>query len=508
VACARGEITVRVTTPLVAGDGVGFEPPDSAAPARTIGFTIDAIRTVDERNGVIVQVITTRSSVPTGWRVVRSYAAALSEAARASFATTALPDVRRRRALDVRVFGAPGAPLKAVFSLDGDAAVVTSDAPLVPATNRSLDLAMLRAQFGRLGETDFALGAVDYEALVAGLFLPVSELNRMRQRAVTALGERRAWTSAAADAERAERIAGAVRVDATRAPAHSLAPFALAANVYSLDDARAALGAGATEIVVDPFLRHPLPPRARLRAFADDAGAQGVVVRLRTPTIVRPEERRALEPWLALGLPILSGHTGLAVECAATGHEVVADYGVNAFNAHTVAELFGRGIARVVASVELTAGEIAELAAPWGGRGIDVVIYGRPEGMTIEHCVLSAAFDREVTTCRVLCVQKHPQVELTDPAGYTFPVATDSACRNRLLHSRPIEASEFVPALWSAGIRGFHMLFNVPGDPVAALVARYRALLDELHAGRAAPWAAVRELVGHTFTRGHFARAV
>ena len=57
--------------------------------------------------------------------------------------------------------------------------------------------------------------------------------------------------------------------------------------------------------------------------------------------------------------------------------------------------------------------------------------------MTIEHCVLSAAFDRVPTTCRDLCVQKHTNVELTDPAGYAFPVATDSACRNRLLHSRP-----------------------------------------------------------------------
>ena len=52
-----------------------------------------------------------------------------------------------------------------------------------------------------------------------------------------------------------------------------------------------------------------------------------------------------------------------------------------------------------------------------------------------------------------------PEVELTDPAGYTFPVATDSACRNRLLHSRPLEGSEFLPALWSAGIRAYRAVF-------------------------------------------------
>jgi putative protease len=124
--------------------------------------------------------------------------------------------------------------------------------------------------------------------------------------------------------------------------------------------------------------------------------------------------------------------------------------------------------------------------------------------------VLSAAFDREPTTCRDLCVKKHPDVRLTDPTGYTFAVATDSACRNRLLHSRPIEASEFLPALWSAGIRSYQLLFNVPGDPVARIVAAYRNAVDALSPEEkaAATSPTPREVVGPEFTRGHFARAV
>jgi putative protease len=128
--------------------------------------------------------------------------------------------------------------------------------------------------------------------------------------------------------------------------------------------------------------------------------------------------------------------------------------------------------------------------------------------MTIEHCVLSAAFDREPTTCRDLCVQKHTNVELTDPAGYTFPVATDSDCRNRLLHSRPVDGSEFLPRLWKAGIRGYQVVFNVPGDDVAAIVRGYRAMLDALAGGERPDSGAVRAAVGAKYTRGHFARAV
>ena len=231
-------------------------------------------------------------------------------------------------------------------------------------------------------------------------------------------------------------------------------------------------------------------------------------MRLRTPTIVRPEDRGAFEKWLDLGLPILSGHLGLVAELAEEGRDVVADYAVNVFNAHTASELYRLGARRIVASVELTTDELSQLVAPWDGDGFDVFLYGRPEGMTIEHCVLSAAFDREPTTCRDLCVQKHPNVELTDPTGYTFPVATDSACRNRLLHSRPIDGSEFMPRLWRAGIRGYHMVFNVAGDDVSAIVRAYRDALDALVVGAKPDVDAVRRAVGPEFTRGHFARAV
>jgi putative protease len=105
-------------------------------------------------------------------------------------------------------------------------------------------------------------------------------------------------------------------------------------------------------------------------------------------------------------------------------------------------------------------------------------------------------------------VQKHTNVELTDPTGYTFPVATDSACRNRLLHSRPIDGSEFLPKLWRAGIRGYQMVFNVAGDDVRQIVHAYRVALDALADGTRPDVDAVRALFGNQFTRGHFARAV
>lgn len=509
---AEDGIVVTLSQPLASGDGVGLEDPAGARHGDD-GFQVGEVRPLGAGPDGVRQLLVTDRRPPVGWRVVRSSHAALLARARGSFARLAdqrpLPRVR----LDVRAFGGPGAPLKLVATAGDHVVTVRSDAVLQPATRHALDDVQLRAQLGRLGGTPFVLGAVDASGLAPGHFLPVSELNHLRQRLVDELTQGRDWVALATEAERQGRLAAAIAALAAEASARvATAPVTptarLAVEVFTPEMARAAASAGADEVVLDVFLRHPMPPVARVLALRDALAADGVALRLRTPTILRPDDAPHARKWLALDLPMVSGHLGLVAELAAAGRDVVADYATNAFNAFTARELFRLGASAVVPSVELTADELAALVAPWGGRGFEVFLHGRPEGMTIEHCVLSAAFDRVPTTCRDLCVRRHPHVELTDPAGYTFPVATDYACRNRLLHSRPVTGVEFVPALWAAGIRRFRAVFNVPGDDVAGLVAAYRAALAAVADGRSPSIEPVRAATGHAFTRGHYARPV
>jgi putative protease len=540
----RGELLLDVRESVAPGDGLGFEPEDGGAGK---GFVAAAVRTVRARGGSTRIAVPSRERIPVGWRVLRTSKAELLDRARASYAELERPLPSRRVRLDLRVFGSAGGLMRLVASADGETVTAIGEIPLVPARAHGLDDARLREQLGRLGESPFALGSVDAAGLGTGLFVPVSELNRLRQRAVEELVVRRDWAESTRRAERRATIEAAVADvrgenaivqrppagQSTAVPADGAHPMVasgiqiasestresvatefatpthtLAVEVSTLDDAREALDAGATELVLDIFLRHPLPAVARVRALLQEATARGVPLRLRLPTIIRPEERGQLDKWLELGTPLQTGHLGLVAALARQGRHVVADYAVNAFNAHATAELLALGAARVTLSIELTTDELAAVAAPFAGRGLEVVVYGRPEGMTIEHCVLSAAFDRAPTTCRDLCVAKHPRVSLTDGAGYTFPVATDSDCRNRLLHSRPIEGSEFLPALWAAELRHYRLLFNLPGDPIGEIVTAYRAALAALAAGETADTRRVRTLVGNTFTRGHFVRAV
>lgn len=499
------EVIVDVSSRIEVGDGIAFE---GGRGTETIGASVTSVRMLRDGDGRFHQALTLRARPTIGAVVVRSSDATLLARARDSFDGVEIAPARKRP-IDISAFGSAGAPLKLVFRTAVGDVVARSEIALATASKRALDVAQLRDQLGRLGETDFVLRDVDTNGLATGLFLPVSALNHMRQSALAELEQRAEWEEGSRLGERVQRISMAISgVSITDGEREEVAKPTLAAHVYDLDDARAAAAAGATEVVLDPFLRHPTPPVTRVRALAAELASLGVMLRIRTPSVVRPEDRAVVDKWLALGFPIVSGHAGLVVELAREGRDVVADYAVNCFNQHTAAHLFAHGVRRIVPSIELTTEELGSLTKPWSGRGFDVLVYGRPEGMTIEHCVLSAAFDRVPTTCRDLCVQKHPNVSLTDPAGYTFAVATDSACRNRLLHSRPIEGSEYVPRLWEMGIRSFNAVFNVPGDPVAEIIRGYRAMIDALAAGESVTASSVRSVVGSAFTRGHFARAV
>src|SRR5882724_7260405 len=458
------ELIVSVSQPIQRGDGLGFEHP--AGPDKgNRGFGVRSVRTIGREHGKVRQAIQPAEDIPAGWTVVRSAEAALLARARESFAAVPSTGEAERTRVDVRAVGAAGE------------ATVKSTTALASATQHGLDEERLRAQLGRLGETPFTLGDVDVSGLAKDLFIPISILNDLRREATgTLLRDRHEKRDRAID----EAIANVAKTDRHDDPAPRLV-----AEVWRLEDALLAAEAGADEISLDLFLRHPMPPVARVKHLATELSQRGVTLRLRTPSIVRPADRKHVEKWLALGTPLVSGHLGMVAELAAEGRDVVADYAVNVFNQHSAALVFRLGARRIVLSVELTGAEMAQVAAPWEGRGFEVFAYGRPEGMTLEHCVLSAAFDREVATCRDLCVQKHPNVALTDPAGYVFPVATDYACRNRLLHSRPVDGSAYLPELWRAGFRTYRLVFNVPGDPVARVTAAYRAALDALAEGRA-----------------------
>ena len=127
----------------------------------------------------------------------------------------------------------------------------------------------MREQLGRLGDSPFALAALDASGVGDGLFLPVSELNHLRQRAVDELMVRRDWAHAALMSEREARVAAALAF----APRDAVA-IAMTHNpdlTESLDDPRVRLvccghtHGGQADL---PFIGRPFIPSAYGQKYA------------------------------------------------------------------------------------------------------------------------------------------------------------------------------------------------------------------------------------------------
>lgn len=95
--------------------------------------------------------------------------------------------VVRRVPLGVRVAAKVGQPLRlTVWDDAGHETTVFTDQPLQQAQKHPLSEQLLRDQFGRLGQTPFELGVIEWES-ADPVMVPKSVLNDLRRRAVETL---------------------------------------------------------------------------------------------------------------------------------------------------------------------------------------------------------------------------------------------------------------------------------------------------------------------------------
>ena len=312
----------RCSAPLHVGDGVGFEPPDQRGGRDGRLHGRRSVRTLSAGRRVRQALaLPSRLDVGDGWRVVRSSEAALLERARASYA--ALPAelrqredaARRARCSDRRaVRSRRSSPPTARRSRCGPRST-SRRRPSARSTTRRC--ASSSADWARRRSRSAAL---ETAGLAPGLFLPVSELNHLRQQAVDELLQRRDWAREALLAERRAAIDAALALSASRARA-ARPPSRRSGHARSISSPRSSRSTtrappprpARPTIVLDPFLRHPTPPRhARARArrgargagrhaapsHADDRAARGAahgaeVARPRAPAAQRsPRARR------------------------------------------------------------------------------------------------------------------------------------------------------------------------------------------------------------------------
>jgi putative protease len=437
--------------PLKAGDGVVFDAADWRSPGEPEegGRVYEALPALDGTlalkfgNGAIQF-----DRIRIGDRVWRTADPDLAKIAK-PYLEAASPVARQ--GVRVHVKAAEGSRLVAKWSVGPVSVTVESAVILEPAQNRGVSEESLRLQFGRLGNTPYALKELTLE-LSGSPFAPVSVLNQVRRDAVERLQELQSQPPSGVVRNPGETLAAHVhravfaRCDEDACQLHLL--------VRNADQLAAAIELRPASITLDYLDLYGLRPSV------ERVKQSGIAARVASPRVLKPGEARILNFLLSLDCAILVRPAGLLHALRDVDHPpLIGDFSLNAANSITAETYLALGLDRLTPTHDLNAAQVADLARTSGASKIEVVAYQHLPVFHTEHCV----FCRFLSTgtsykdCGRPC-EKH-RVELQDSSGRAHPVLADVGCRNTVFGAEAQEASRHLDSWKRAGIRHFRLEF-------------------------------------------------
>jgi putative protease len=361
----------------------------------------------------------------------------------------------------VRVFVSArvGEPLALEWSLERPGAAaprtrVESETLLASSQTRPVTLDFLRDQLGRLGNTPYALAGV--EAVIEGSpFVPSSLLNDLRRRAVAqleALQTERPEVTLNAPAD----VLGAARATAVRHIEPSKQPPSpqLHLLVRTPEQLDAAISVRPASITLDYLDLYGLRPAV------ERVQAAGIIARVASPHVLKPNEQRVVSFLLGLDCDIVVRSTGLLQVLAHnTRNALVGDFSLNAANLLTARAFLDVGLQRLTPTHDLNAAQIADLADAIGANRLEVIAYQHLPVFHTEHCVFCRFLSKGTSyeDCGHPC-EKH-RVALRDAEGREHPVMADVGCRNTVFGAQAQEASEYLQVWKDAGIEHYRLEF-------------------------------------------------
>ena len=391
--------------------------------------------------------------------------------------------IRHTRPIQIEVHGHAGATMSLLFrDQDGHVVRAESSIPLAIAERQPMTTERLKEQLGRLGGTPFHLGEL-HNHLEGAVILPVSELNRVRREAASALatvlaqGRRWTMTDPADSSVLLLPIAAVGREAEPVGDARSSADQ-LIALVRSLPQMEAALRCGARTVYCD--FEDPKRYRDAVRMVRESCGcrSQATEVWLAPPRVFKPGEDwvlktvRSAEPdgFLVRNAEHLRAFAGQSMR---------GDFSLNVANPLT-AEHYIRhaGLQRVTPSYDLNATQLEGLLRQAPASWFEITLHQHMPLFHMEHCVFCAFLSKgtDYTNCGRPCDQH--EVRLRDRVGMEHPLKADAGCRNTVFNARAQTGAESAQRLLGLGVRHFRVEFvDEPPAEVERTLGRYRALL-------------------------------
>lgn len=364
-----------------------------------------------------------------------------------------------KQPVSVAVIAREGEPLVLTWTLDEQPELtvqVVSAHPLGAAQQRAADEAYLREQLGRLGNTPYRLSTLHVE-LAGQPFAPSSLLNQLRRQAVEALAARQG------EPHKLELHDPLATLEAARAhiqptPASRTAAAQLHLLVRTPEQLEAAIGLQPASITLDYLELYGLRPAV------ERVQAAGILARVASPRVLKPNEQRIVNFLLRLACPIVVRSSGLLAALQSEDDPearpaLIGDFSLNAANVLTADVFLQLGVERLTPTHDLNAAQVADLARAIGPDQLEVIAYQHLPVFHTEHCV----FCRFLSTgtsykdCGHPCEQH--RVALRDVNGREHPVMADVGCRNTVFGAQAQEATKHLEAWRAAGIRHYRLEF-------------------------------------------------
>ncbi|MCL2368417.1 MAG: U32 family peptidase [Oscillospiraceae bacterium] len=371
-----------------------------------------------------------------------------------------------------------GQPIRLAAS-DEDGNVIRSEGPYPEAAiTRAVTAGQIEASLVKTGGTPYFVQ--DVQVLIdPDLSVSAAQVNELRRETLAALTLQRAT--------RPDRSEGIFR--AGDPPPKREEPPQLNVSLLKAGQLTAEFLDLRPSLIYLP-LGEILEQAETLRPYLEREGIRFSAI---LPQIIWDNERDEIKKQLfevqALGITeCLVGNMGHIEFAKKAGLTVRGDFGLNVFNAETLASYGAMGLQSATASFELKLAQIRDM-----GKAIDLELlaYGRLPLMITENCVLKNA--KGDAACES-CERAETVPLLTDRMGAAFPVIRETNCRNVILNSRKLFLADKAENYMDIGLWGVRLAFTTENSRECCQVLERYLELGNYEPGE--------------FTRGLYTRGV
>lgn len=460
---------------------------------------------VDSKAVVIIEG--KRHKINTGDRVFRVHSEKLAREAKAAISGQTAPRIPIAMSAHIEVGKPVALSAQVNEAFGGQEASLRSDFLAEKGERRMLTEDDVVAQLNRLGNTVYEAESWDLR-VGPDVMVPLGRLNELRRQLVEELNAARlkAFMRPSVSVKQAKRELAEL-MEPEPLFKRGRAKLSLAADVSSIEQARAATINGADWLYVRPGLSRFGPIDFD---ELSEMRATGIKIALASSNILHQselvEQLKFMEENAGRFDAFLVDNFGVLRALKPLEKPLFLDYHINVFNRPSARFFKDEGASRICLSVELDMEQLREIAGSIS-VGFEAIVQGWLEVMTAEHCVPSAS----KKSCQA-CTSK--SFFIADEKGFRFPVEQDSRCRSHIYNSREFYLLPNAANLADTGLSSLRLLLNRYEPRIAGnITATYREAIDLVAAGSRDLTSVLKKAdqLYHrpeTSTTGHFFRAV